>query len=93
MVVSVSNKSHSSLWESVKGSLKAKNSSNKLIQTWFDPTELLSVETTEKGSKFRLGVPSDLHKYWLSENFFDRLCSEISAQHKNPFHIEFVITI
>jgi len=83
---------NSSLWESVKGNLKAKNSGNKLIQTWFDPMELLSIEPTDKGSKFRLGVPSDLHKYWITENFFDRLCSEISAQHKNPFYIEFVIT-
>lgn len=79
-------------WENVKTSLKTKNSSNKLIQTWFDPTELLSVEQSDNGKRFRLGVPTDLHKYWITENFFDRICSEISALSKSPFQLELVVT-
>lgn len=79
-------------WENVKSSLKSKNSGNKFIQTWFEPTELLSVENSETGKRFRLGVPTDLHKYWITENFFDRICSEISALYKNPFQLEFIVT-
>ncbi len=79
-------------WESIKKSLKSKNPSNKFMQTWFDPTELLEIATSDVGSKFRLGVPTDLHKYWITENFLDRICSEISALHKNPFRIEIVVT-
>ena len=79
-------------WESIKQSLRAKNIGNKLIQTWFDPTELITVEKTDHGNRFKLGVPTELHKYWITENFFDRICSEISAQHKNPFQLEFVVT-
>ena len=65
-------------WTNVKSKLKSKNSDNKLLQTWFEPTELMSVEDTVRGRKFHLGVPTDLHKYWISENLFDRICSEIS---------------
>jgi chromosomal replication initiator protein len=37
-------------------------------------------------------VPTELHKYWISENLFDRICSEISAVYQNPFEIELLVT-
>lgn len=80
------------LWNQVKSNLKAKNCDNKFMQTWFDPTRLLAVEPSVKGPRFRLGVPTDLHKYWISENFFDRICAEISAVYRRPFQVELVVT-
>lgn len=79
-------------WMIVKSNLKAKNSENKLLQTWFDPTNLIQVESSDSGACFRLGVPTDLHKYWISENILDRICSEISALYSKPFRIELEVT-
>jgi chromosomal replication initiator protein len=82
----------SDFWNVVKSNLKSKNSENKLLQTWFEPTELIDVEDTAHGRKFQLGVPTELHKYWISENLFDRLCSEISSLSTQPFQVELVVT-
>lgn len=79
-------------WNQVKVSLNGKNSKNKPVQMWFEPTTLLSVESRSSGNCFRIGVPTELHKYWISENLLDRICLEISALYKDPFDIEFVVT-
>ncbi len=79
-------------WMIVKTNLKTKNSDNKLVQTWFDPTNLIQVDSTDSGACFRLGVPTELHKYWISENLVDRICSEISALYNKPFRIELEVT-
>ncbi len=85
-------KNHIEVWNIIKSNLKSKNSENKLLQTWFDPTEILEIEDSGGRRKYRLGVPTHLHKYWISENLFDRLCSEISALGMGPFEIELVVT-
>lgn len=82
----------SDFWNVVKTNLKSKNSENKLLQTWFEPTELIQFEDSQSGRRFQLGVPTELHKYWISENLFDRLCSEISSLYTAPFQVEFVVT-
>ena len=82
----------SDFWGIVKSNLKSKNSENKLLQTWFEPTELIGFEDSNLGRRFHLGVPTELHKYWISENLFDRLCSEISSIYTQPFEVEFRVT-
>ncbi len=84
--------SNQEFWATVKNNLKAKNSDNKLFQTRFDPTDLVDVEPNSSGLRFRLGVPTELHKYWISENLFDRICSEISAVCPKPFEVELIVT-
>jgi chromosomal replication initiator protein len=80
-------------WGLVKNNLTSKNSGNKLLQTWFEPTDLLDIENLSGNSqKFKLGVPTELHKYWISENLFDRICSEISCLIQNPFEVELIVT-
>lgn len=79
------------IWESIKNSIKVKNPDNKYIQTWFEPVELLDTEQSHKGLVFRLGVPTDFHKYWISENFLDKICQEISTISKDPFEIQLVV--
>ncbi|MCB0377611.1 MAG: chromosomal replication initiator protein DnaA [Bdellovibrionales bacterium] len=80
-------------WGLVKSNLTSKNSGNKLLQTWFEPTDLIDIENISENSKrFKLGVPTELHKYWISENLFDRICSEISCLIQNPFEVELVVT-
>lgn len=79
-------------WSQIKSSLTQKNASNAIMRSWFDPTDLLSVEDRQGGSCFILGVPTELHKYWISQHLLDRICSEISAIYKNPFQIELIVT-
>ena len=81
------------LWKLVKKNLTSKNLSNKLLQTWLEPTDLLGVENLSgETQRIKLGVPTDLHKYWISENLFERICSEISHLIQNPFEVELVVT-
>ncbi len=79
------------IWESIKNSIKVKNPDNKYIQTWFEPVELLETESSHKGTVFKLGVPTDFHKYWISENFLDKICQEISTVTKDHFEIQLVV--
>jgi chromosomal replication initiator protein len=79
-------------WSHIKSALKQKNSANKPLQMWFEPTELMSV--IDKGSSrcFQIGVPTELHKYWISQNLLDRICSEISSIYESSFEVELIVT-
>jgi chromosomal replication initiator protein len=79
-------------WEKVKSNLKSKNLNNKPLQMWFDPTTLVGVEDRPTGRAYQLGIPTELHKYWISQNLLDRICSEISALYKLPFQVELLVT-
>ncbi len=81
----------SEFWGIVKSNLMAKNSNNKLLETWFYPTQLMNVDQKDFSTRFQLGVPSDLHRYWIHENILDRICSEISAIYSKPFDIELIV--
>ncbi|MCB0420699.1 MAG: chromosomal replication initiator protein DnaA [Bdellovibrionales bacterium] len=80
------------IWSQIKSTLKAKNSSNKPLQMWFEPTKLVDVVNSEHGTCFEIGVPTELHKYWISQNLLDLIASEISAIYSSPFHIKLVVT-
>ncbi len=79
------------LWKQIKNSLKLKNSNNSLVQMWFEPTEIISIDEDSGGSRFKLSVPSELHKYWITQNLLDSIFLEISAIYGKPFQIEFVV--
>ncbi len=79
------------LWNQIKNSLKLKNSNNALVQTWFEPTELISIENDDDGSRFKLSVPTELHRYWINEHLLDTIFLEISAIYGKPFQIEFIV--
>lgn len=80
-------------WATVKSNLKAKNQNNQPLQNWFEPTQLISLEDRASGGAcFRLGVPTELHRYWISQNLLDRICSEISELYANAFQVELVVT-
>ncbi len=79
-------------WFQIRTQLKSKNQNNKPLQMWFEPTHLVGVEDRPSGRCFILGVPTELHKFWISQNLLDRICSEISALYQNQFQIELVVT-
>lgn len=84
--------SNQDFWLQVKNSLKTKNQNNKPLQMWFEPTSLVGVEDRPSGRCFVLGVPTELHKFWISQNLLERICSEISALYQSPFQIELHVT-
>ncbi|MGE3758553.1 MAG: DnaA/Hda family protein, partial [Pseudobdellovibrionaceae bacterium] len=82
----------SNLWGQVKTNLKSRNQNNKLLDTWLAPVEYLSTDDTGPTSRLCLGVPSELHRYWISNNFLNQICSEITAIYTRPFQIELSVT-
>lgn len=63
------------------------------LQMWFNPTSLIDVkEDPINGSKIRLGVPTELHKYWISENLLELISAEIAAKIDGRFELELVVT-
>tara|TARA_B100001248_G_scaffold262718_2_gene261457 strand:- start:3663 stop:5099 length:1437 start_codon:yes stop_codon:yes gene_type:complete len=84
--------SDQNFWQQVKHNLTQKNASNKLLQTWFEPTVLVETINKDQGKCFRLGVPNELHKYWIQENFLDKISEEISNLYSKPFLLELVVT-
>ncbi len=86
------NSPHQDFWTQVKNSLKLKNQNNKPLQMWFDPTNLVDIDDRQSGRCFILGVPTELHKFWITQNLLDRICSEISALYNSPFQIELIVT-
>ena len=83
---------HHEFWLEIKNSLKSKNQNNKPLQMWFEPTNLVGVEDRVSGRCFLLGVPTELHKFWISQNLLERICSEVSALYQIPFQIELLVT-
>lgn len=83
---------HEDFWSTIKANLKSKNLNNKPLQMWFEPTSLIEIEARQSGACFKLGVPTELHKYWISQNLLDRICSEISALYAQAFQVEVVVT-
>jgi chromosomal replication initiator protein len=59
---------------------------------WFEPTELLSVDERENGRYYVLGVPTELHKFWIVQNLLDRICAEIADLKQGSFQIEIAVT-
>ncbi len=84
---------HETFWNEIKSSVQKKNASNMPLQMWFSPTELLNIEKDEDDScRFLIGVPSELHKYWISEHLIDLISSEIAATFEKTFHLELVVS-
>ena len=79
-------------WKQIKNNLREKNSHNRLFQLWFDSTQLIEIKEDSSVHRFRLGVPSELHKYWISQNLLDSISSEISGNYNIPFQLELVVT-
>ena len=79
------------LWNAVKGRIKARNTSNKVTETWIDPINFVKVEGTSENPRIILGVPTTLHSYYITENLMDIIYTEVSESLKGPFVIDLQI--
>lgn len=76
------------LWENVKKSLQQRHAGNEYVETWFQPTKLVGIqEEDHRGTCFNLGVPTELHKYWISEHFLKEIKESIKEVFPAPFSV------
>ena len=59
---------------------------------WLQPAELIGIEESQDDHCFKLGVPTELHKYWICNNLIEVISSEIAAIFKGSFRIELSVT-
>lgn len=78
-------------WEQVKKNLQNKSIDNRPLNLWLVPTELLGIKDHQGNLEFELGVPTDLHEYWISQNFMPQIRQEIAQFYKNEFDVKITV--
>ncbi len=78
-------------WEQVKKNLQSKSIDNRPLNLWLVPTELLGIKDLQGNLEFELGVPTDLHEYWISQNFMPQIRQEIAQFYKNDFDVKITV--
>lgn len=82
----------SSFWSQVKSSMKVKNGSNKLLENWLDPIDLISCEKNENTFILTLGVPNQFFFFYVNENLKDKIYAEMKSCFTEELELRFVIT-
>lgn len=76
-----------SIWENIKKTLQHRHKGNEYVETWFQPTILEDIEEGEQ-TCFHLSVPTELHKYWISEHFLGEIRESIEQIFDDPFSVD-----
>jgi len=82
----------SSFWTKIKSSMKTKESSNKLLETYLDPIDLISVDKSDSGYHIKLSVPNRFYYFYVNESLKDKIHAELKTIYSEAITIEFVIT-
>ncbi len=72
--------------------MKNKNGTNKLLENWLDPIDLIRTEKTDDALKITLGVPNQFFYFYVNEHLKDKIALELSALSSLPTQVEFVVT-
>lgn len=78
-------------WNLIKDKIKSRNKDQKLIETWLDPVVYVETSGTSEHPQIILGVPSELHRYFVVENVLDKIYAEVSELHKGPYGVDVII--
>lgn len=92
IVTNTSTETDAEIWSSIKEQLKSTNSTNRPLQMWLDPTQFIDVDRSLNSPVLRLGVPTRLHKYWISQNLIEKIKIEVKRHYTEPVDVELVIT-
>ncbi len=84
--------SSKAIWEDVKKNLQNRHKGNEYVETWFQPTNLNEVKEGNQGTCFDLSVPTELHKYWISEHFLREIEDSIKELFDSPFSVEISVS-
>lgn len=83
---------NSIFWTQIKTSMKTKNGSNKLLENWLDPIELIKTETTNGLLMVTLGVPNQFFYFYVNEHLKDKIKNELQLITGTNLDLEFVVT-
>lgn len=79
-------------WSQIKSNIKNKNGSNKLLENWLDPIELIKTEKTGDLVKVTFGVPTQFFYFYVNEHLKDKIANELSLQSEMRVEIDFIVT-
>ncbi len=83
---------NSLFWNQIKSTIKSKNGTNKLLENWLDPIELIKSEKTADLIKITFGVPSQFFFFYVNEHLKDKIANELAQQSELKIEIDFVVT-
>lgn len=72
--------------------MKNKNGTNKLLENWLDPIELIKTEKVDEVLKVILGVPNQFFFFYVNEHLKDKISQELALVSGQPLEVEFVVT-
>ncbi len=79
-------------WSQIKSTIKNKNGTNKLLENWLDPIELIKSEKLNDSIKITFGVPSQFFFFYVNEHLKDKIAHELAQQYQTQIEIDFVVT-
>ncbi|GIL17187.1 MAG: chromosomal replication initiator protein DnaA [Oligoflexia bacterium] len=80
-----------SFWGIIKDRIKQRNPGNKFLENFLDPVTYVDTLGTADVPRIILSVPSNIHQYFIIENFLNQIYEEISAIYKGPFEVDITV--
>lgn len=81
-----------SFWNQIKVSMKSKNGSNRLLENYLDPIDIIKIDKKDNLLLITLGVPNRFFYFYANENLKDKIIAEVQQYNEGPVEIDFVIT-
>lgn len=81
-----------SFWNQIKVSMKSKNGSNRLLENYLDPIDIIKIDKKDNVLVVTLGVPNRFFYFYANENLKDKIIAEVQQYNEGPVEIDFVIT-
>ncbi|MFN3455194.1 MAG: chromosomal replication initiator protein DnaA [Pseudobdellovibrio sp.] len=81
----------SSFWNQIKTSMKQKSGSNRILESYLEPVDFISLDKQNDKFLFTLSVPNQFYYYYVNENLKDKIINEIKSYITDEFEITFII--
>ena len=78
-----------SFWNQIKVSMKSKNGSNRLLENYLDPIDIIKIDKKENLLLITLGVPNRFFYFYANENLKDKIIAEVQQYNEGPVEIDF----
>ncbi len=82
---------NSLFWDQIKQGIMARNTGNKYLHNWLDPISFIEVVGSPDLPRIILGVPSQIHQYFVIENLNEQIYADVAQALKAPFEIDITV--
>ncbi|MES2802413.1 MAG: chromosomal replication initiator protein DnaA [Bdellovibrionota bacterium] len=82
----------SSFWNQVKTTMKQKNGSNRILESYLEPVEFISTEKKDDKFHFTLSVPNQFIYFYVNENLKEKIVAEIKNLIPEEFEINLIVS-